>query len=331
MNMLTLLFAAVLALVSPRTVTVTVTVTKPGGEPVAGVPLAVRDGLTNAFAITNDAGVAVVHRDVWPAQRWLAVMPMPRTALAGEEEAATAARRAQEVDRLAGYAFKRISRLDLSDNEDQYAVSVSADPARKVKLRLVRGGVPVRKAKVSTSDGCMVDYTSESGEVTLPGITRQATDLFVVDGFQGLRRPLAAGAVDLDLGDLELPTLNRSCAVDITVRQWSKPDKTVVPPSEFVLLVAADALNFVILPIDPVPANPVDARTESGPVAEKLPAGTWYVVARQFYGDPTQLRLFQRVATGSGLSNLAKVVAVEGQTATLDFDAADAEAAILAP
>jgi hypothetical protein len=108
-------------------------------------------------------------------------------------------------------------------------------------------------------------------------------------------------------------------------------DKTLVSLNRGLTLVSPDGSR--ILSLATKATDDPDVASTSGTTlgSQKVPAGTWYIAPGDFVASPAQTRLIDRLANGESPQNVPKIVAVANQIVSLDFDAKDAEHAILAP
>jgi hypothetical protein len=314
-----------------RTISVTVLVTADSG-PLAGAPLCLRGPDGQSFALTDASGHASMDLVVSSSTPLVMVLARQRPPEQGEADDASQARAQAAKQLLDAYSFEPYSRITLAPDQASYSVDIVARPARSVSLRAVRNGAPVVFAVVDASHSVTYKTTNRDGRTTLKGLRRDiATDLFVTDGRDTIHVTLPPGDSDVDLGDVEIPQSSEDVAVDIAVRRQTSLDLTYAGIFAGVSLVSDTGDRIISLPTIPRTGADPASTSKSPDLKQRVPAGIYHLAPGMFTGNAAQQRLLERIRGQESLQGIPRLEVVAGQTATLDFDAVQADQAILAP
>jgi hypothetical protein len=312
-----------------RTITVTVHVTSEG-KPLEGIPLVVRDGFDDTPGKTDASGTAVIKKEISSRLSWVAVLPRrDKSFHSGENGEAYDSRSNAELSVLRKYDFAWNYRVDLVDNQEAYTVDVSVKPARTVSLRLMSDGRPVYAGLVFNGEGATGGMPDREGRVRIGGVSKTRPVVLYANQQDGVRVPVAASADDVDIGDVVIPVRAKECSVFIKVRNWDRLSKVLMPLNDGLTLVSQDGARFISLATDPTDEEGTASTSVPGVPNQEIPEGTWYAAPGKFVGTPTQCRLVERLAAGESPKDVPRIEARKNLLMTLEFDAKDAEKAIM--
>ncbi len=319
--------------------TIRISVTCPDG-PVEGVVFGVYDECNGSLpppqvlvkGTTDSAGVATIN---WPrcSKNMVEIIAVPRqgtnpvTSLPydlGDEQ-----RRLSELG-LGGVDI----RLEIPNDQNEIQISLTAPGTLTAQVRIV-AAVPMAEAAIRLQSTELLKpfRLSPQGDGKISGIRKGEPIVghLVVSprssaAAQVIPVNFAAAQADVNLGEIQIPTIVPNAHVDIRA-SISRENE----PKQMWTHVCEDAVTLVSSDGDTILIGDAFRKSDGAGFSHlHIPAGTYFVVPGTFHAGGAHRRLLDRIQASEDLTNsgIPKFTVAAGETATLEYAWVDAWRAI---
>lgn len=331
------MLTATSACADPRPVTVTITASDPDGNPIPDMPLQCLTNAGAAFGITDVNGQLVLVLSAQQdeqqliTQLWDGAMYSTLTI----SERILSEKRFDELRNQ--YCFKHVYLTPLVAGIDQYSVLIQADPAIRIRGRLVGAqGEPIAGA-IGAAYAIAYDSVGEADEGVFEfgGLRKGAAASLLAQystQVHFIKLSAAQTIQDLDIGDIVLVDAAADAAARVTMQNKSDLfDSTGVGIALAVSFISTDGSLVFGFPAD-LEGNVLRELLYVPPRLPLLPPGEYYAVPG-LISSQSGMALYLSIREGRqallDAAGVPKFTAISGQEVSLTIDARAAYEAVV--
>ena len=328
---------ATAACADPRPITVTITASDPDGNPIPDMPLHCLTNTGAAFGITDINGhlqlVLEAREDESQlvTQLWDGAMYNTLTI----SERILSEERFEELRNQ--YCYKHVYLTPIEVGTDQYSVTMQADPAIRIRGRLVSAqGEPIAGA-IGAANAIAYDSVGEGDEGVFEfgGVRKAASGLILAQystQVHFIEISAAQTIDDLDLGDIVLVDATADVSARVTMQNRSDLfDATGVGIALAMSFISTDGSMVFGFPAD-LEGNVLRELFYVLPPLPLLPPGEYYAVPG-LISSQSGMALYLSIRAGRqamlDAAGVPKFTAISGQEVSLTIDARAAYEAVV--
>jgi hypothetical protein len=307
-----------------------VTVQKPSGEPVSGVPISFRTFAAVGAKSTDASGNAVFSCQTGVGDAELFVVVSPKLPPSGDTGAWQTSL-ADYRQMISDYAFDRFYIVPLISGQTEYSLTIVARPAIRVSgvIADAQGGHP--SALVLHAGAVSPVPTGLDGTFTIGGIAKDtASECFVCfnDGTV-VSVTIPPSSEDRNLGNINIasrPSVQGLVRLTLTNRMPDEIRREALNGG--ITLISEDGVHIYTYLASQTGEIKKQLGTDELP---QVPPGTYYAAPGAFNANSIQLKLLHALKNQAELAGtpLTQVVVVAGQETVASVDVVQTKTALV--